>query len=287
MTATTTAPPTAQDRLARTALAYATTPGDPRVHALVRQHGPTGACERLITSETGTNWRDSSPAHRAHDAPHATAQRLLVPGDPDWPVRLDELPVPPLTLWTLWTHGTAPLSVLAEAVTVTGARAATAYGVHVAGDIAAGLSGRAVVGGGGFGIEAAAHRAALAAGHTTVAVLASGLDRLHPATNTALLETIAEHGLLISEAPPGIETTRVRAVHRNRVLAALTTGIVLVEAAPRSLALATVTTALDLDRTAMAVPGPVTSALSAAATGCSAIPGCVWSPAPATCPSAC
>jgi len=130
--------------------------------------------------------------------------------------------------------------------------------------IAYGLAERewTVVSGGAFGIDAAAHRAALAAGGLTVAVLACGVDRPYPAGNAGLFEQIADSGLLISEWPPGSEPLRHRFLIRNRVIAAATRGTVVVEAAARSGASQTMSRVLALDRAAMVVPGPVTSAMS-------------------------
>jgi DNA processing protein len=119
-----------------------------------------------------------------------------------------------------------------------------------------------VVSGGAFGIDAAAHRAALAAGGLTIAVLACGVDRPYPAGNAALFEQIAESGLLISEWPPGADPLRHRFLIRNRVIAAATRGCVVVEAAARSGAAQTMNRVLSLNRVAMVVPGPVTSAMS-------------------------
>jgi len=147
---------------------------------------------------------------------------------------------------------------------VVGARAATAYGIQVTTDLGYGLAenGWTVVSGGAFGIDAAAHRGALAADGRTVAVLACGVDRPYPAGNTAMFERIAETGLLISEWPPGSEPLRHRFLIRNRVIAAATAGTVLVEAAARSGATQTMSRVLALRRPALVVPGPVTSAMS-------------------------
>ena len=141
---------------------------------------------------------------------------------------------------------------------------ATAYGEHVAAQLGYGLAERGwtVVSGGAFGIDAAAHRGALAAGGCTVAVLACGIDRPYPVSHTALFERIGEHGLLLSEWPPGADPHRRRFLIRNRVIAALTRGTVLVEAGVRSGARFTLGRARALNRLAMAVPGPVTSAMS-------------------------
>ncbi len=154
-----------------------------------------------------------------------------------------------------------------RSVAVVGARAATAYGIHVATDLGYGLADRewTVVSGGAFGIDAAAHRGALNAGGPTVAVLACGVDRPYPMGNAALFDRIAETGLLVSEWPPGAEPLRPRFLIRNRVIAAGTRGTVLVEAAARSGATQTTRRAIALRRPTMVVPGPVTSAMSVGA----------------------
>jgi DNA processing protein len=153
---------------------------------------------------------------------------------------------------------------LDRSVAVVGARAATSYGVHITAEISAGLAERGwtVVSGGAFGIDAAAHRAVLAAEGLTVSVLACGVDRPYPVGNSSLFERIAETGLLISEWPPGSEPLRHRFLIRNRVIAAATVGTVVTEAAARSGAAQTMSRVVALNRTPMVVPGPVTSAMS-------------------------
>ncbi|MET8702084.1 DNA-processing protein DprA [Kitasatospora sp. NPDC004723] len=194
----------------------------------------------------------------------AAGGRFIIPGDTEWPSQLDDLAETRPT--GLWVIGTGSLRLLAlRSVSVVGARACTAYGAHVAGDLAAQLAERGwvVVSGGAYGIDAAAHRGALAVGGPTVGVLACGVDVAYPRGNTGLIRRIAEQGLLLSELPPGEHPTRFRFVLRNRVIAALTRGTVVVEAALRSGALSTARRARDLNRHTMAVPGPVTSELSA------------------------
>src|SRR5450756_1961145 len=132
--------------------------------------------------------------------------------------------------------------------------------------MSAGLAdaGWTVVSGGAYGIDAVAHRAALAAGGTTVAFLAGGVDRLYPAGNATLLAAIQESGgSLVSEVPPGSVPSKVRFLQRNRLIAAASRATVVVEAAWRSGALSTATHAAGLLRPVGAVPGPVTSAASA------------------------
>lgn len=149
-------------------------------------------------------------------------------------------------------------------VSIVGARDATDYGRAVAGHLAAELAeqGCPIVSGAAFGIDAAAHRGALAVGGYTIAVLACGIDRAYPVAHTELLRAIAAEGSLISEYPPGTHPARYRFLDRNRLIAALAEVTVVVEAGGRSGALNTARTAARINRVLMAVPGPVTSALS-------------------------
>lgn len=121
---------------------------------------------------------------------------------------------------------------------------------------------RIVVAGGAYGIEEAAHRAVLAAGGQTIAVLAGGLDRPYPAGHSDMLRQIGDVGLLVSELPPGATPTRHRFIARNRLMAALSGTTVIPEASARSGSMAAVLTARELGRGVGAVPGPVTSAAS-------------------------
>jgi DNA processing protein len=209
--------------------------------------------------------------------------RLVIPEDDEWPalplhtltvatsnepsdhrIQPDRTlaPVPPIALWV---RGPARLDQLVErSVAVVGSRASTAYGEHVASDLGfqLGERGWTVVSGGAFGIDAAAHRGALAAQAPTLAVLACGVDRPYPAAHGALFSRIVETGLLVSEWPPGCAPLRHRFLVRNRLIAALTRGTVVVEAAARSGAQATAKRAQRLGRQVMVVPGPITSAMS-------------------------
>jgi DNA processing protein len=165
----------------------------------------------------------------------------------------------------LWVRGPGRLDELADrSVAIVGSRASTAYGEHVAGEFGYQLADRGwtVVSGGAYGIDAASHRGALAAEGATVAVLACGVDRAYPAGNGALLNHIGDTGLLISEWPPGAAPHQHRFLVRNRLIAALTRGTVVVEAAARSGATATARRAAKLGKQVMVVPGPVTSAMS-------------------------
>lgn len=267
------------ERTARIILATAVEPGDlltGRVVALVgvtealRLVDSTGRIPRLDPVE-GEMWRhkiagafDASTADRALQDTADRGLRVVVPGDREWPTGLADLgeraPI------ALWVKGDVELLAAepVEAVTITGMRAATAYGETVASELSATLCeyGRIVVAGGGYGIDQAVHSSALAAGGRTVAVLASGVDRLYPPGNEALLQRIGETGLLVSELPPGSVPTRSRFLQRHRILAGLSGATVLVEAAPRSGALNTAKQAVALGRPVGAVPGPVTSVAS-------------------------
>ena len=190
---------------------------------------------------------------------------LVVPGDPHWPTGLDDLAA--ATPHALWLRGSLDgLSAAGSmSVALVGARACTAYGQRVAAELAAGLAvrGAVVVSGGAYGIDAAVHRGALTGG-VTWAVLAGGLDRDYPAGHRALFaQIVADGGALLGEAPPGAVPARHRFLQRNRLIAALTSGTVVVEAAWRSGALSTANHAAGLLRPVGAVPGPVTSVASA------------------------
>lgn len=189
--------------------------------------------------------------------------RLLVPGEESWPAAVDDLPDPP---WCLWMVGSAcPAGLARNSVAIVGARACTDYGQRVAQDLAYEVGGHGVTitSGGAFGIDAAAHQAALAADAPVLAVMAGGLDRFYPSANTDLLRQVAASGVVLAEVPPGTAPMRSRFLRRNRLIAALGNGTVVVEAGWRSGALSTARAANDLLRPVGAVPGPVTSATSA------------------------
>ena len=194
----------------------------------------------------------------------ASGIRLICPGDPEWPEQLADLRLE--QPYALWLRGTADLRFnCLRSVAVVGSRAATAYGSYVAAEFAASVAARgwAVVSGGAFGVDASAHRGALGADGVTVAVLACGVDVPYPVGHTELFEAVAAQGVIVSEWPPGRTVNRLRFLVRNRVIAALSTGTLVVEAGERSGAVNTARHARDLGRRLMAVPGPVTSDQSA------------------------
>lgn len=282
--------PTPGLRRARAWLGRLAEPGMVDLWRYVDRFGPVEAARRiragrapdriagLTTARVGTD-RSLADLRQAERC----GARLVVPEDDEWPgmavhaltvataaepddhrrqSRRTTAPVPPLGLWVL---GAGRLDeVVDRSVALVGSRASTAYGEHVAGELGFQLAERGwtVVSGGAYGIDSAAHRGALAASGVTVAVLACGVDRPYPAGNGALLHRIAESGLVVSEWPPGAAPHQHRFLVRNRLIAALTRGTVVVEAAARSGAVATANRARDLGRPVMAVPGPVTSAMS-------------------------
>jgi DNA processing protein len=271
--------PSAQelDRLARATLTCIAEPGDPQLGALLRTSSPAAIVAALTAGPVpgvipGLDRAFRRWAARLADAPteaeldswQAAGIRLLCPGDPGWPGQLDVLG--DAQPWALWVRGSIDLRFAClRSVSVVGTRAATAYGVHVCTELAAALAERgwAVVSGGAFGIDSWAHRGALAAEGITIAVLPSGVDEPYPRSHHELFQAILGHGALISEWPPGRMPTRPGFLVRNRVIAALSRGTVIVEAALRSGALNTARHARDQNRPLMAVPGPVTSTASA------------------------
>ena len=267
------------ERLARAALSRISEPGHPRMTDAVQELGAELVLENLRTQaahrELGADLAERLAAadpERDLERAGALGIRFVVPGDDEWPVALDDLARAPHlherggVPLGLWCRGPLRLAeVVEQAVSVVGSRSATSYGGSVAGEIAGALARESwtVVSGAAFGIDQAAHRGALASRGPTVAVLACGADRAYPSAHRSLIDYIADVGLVVSEAAPGCAPTRIRFLARNRVIAALARGTVVVEAAVRSGALNTASWAAGLGRAVMGVPGPVTSAPSA------------------------
>ena len=202
--------------------------------------------------------------HHALEIARRTGLSLLTPEDPGWPAPIRDLgDHAPLLLWVRGDIGALTRS--ARSIAVVGARAATSYGEHIAMELSADLAGHGVsiVSGAAYGIDGAAHRAALTADGTTIALLAGGADRPYPAGHGELIERIAACGAVVSEAPCGTAPTKWRFLQRNRLIAALSDATVVVEAGWRSGSLNTAAHAAALSRPLGAVPGPVTSAASA------------------------
>lgn len=241
---------------------------DAAVEGLVTRDDPSLAPLRRRLGSALARWEPRLAGvdpQRDLEHVHRLGGRFLHPGAPGWPAGLDDLgAAAPLGLWQRGEPDADRL--LARSVALVGARASTAYGERVAVDLSEALAGRGVcvVSGGAYGIDAAAHRGALAGGGATVALLAGGVDRAYPAGNAALLERVLERGgAVLSEVPPGGVPSRSRFLQRNRLIAAVSRATVVVEAAWRSGALSTAHHAADLLRPLGAVPGPVTSVASA------------------------
>ncbi|HEY0638872.1 MAG TPA: DNA-processing protein DprA [Pseudonocardiaceae bacterium] len=265
-------------RRARAYLLRVAEPPAPAVSAFVSAYGPVAAAGLIRAGAVPGPVRAEVAARRADDqadddlaARSALGARLVMPEDDEWPAwafaglavaaaRGVPWAVAPLALWV---RGPARLDT-PGAVAVVGARAATAYGRHVAGELAYDLAGQGhpVVSGAAYGIDGAAHRGALNAGGSTIAVLGCALGHGYPSGHAALLAHIAEHGAVVSEYPPGSRPARHRFLVRNRLIAALADGTVVVEAGARSGARNTAAAARALGRVVMAVPGPITSAMS-------------------------
>ena len=174
--------------------------------------------------------------------------------------KFEDLAAPPIAL--LCKGDTSLLGQ--KSISIVGTRNPSPYGIRVATEIAAQFVDRewVVVSGGAYGIDSAAHKGALLAEGETIAVLASGLDVIYPAGNARLFSEITESGLLLSEYMPGVPALPHRFLNRNRLIAALGKGTMVVEAAFRSGALRTAYNAKDLNRIVMAIPGPINSPLS-------------------------
>jgi DNA processing protein len=189
---------------------------------------------------------------------------LLLPGDDFWPIGLDDLAEgAPAVIFAQGNHKL--LSHLASGVSIVGSRACTEYGAKVTSKLVSELAfqKRLTVSGGAVGIDSHVHNQSLRNSLPTVAVMAGGLDRKYPSSNSSLFQVIARNGVLIAELAPGVAPSRWRFLQRNRLIAALTPTTVVVEAGVRSGSIRTANNALELNRDLFAVPGPLTSAASA------------------------
>lgn len=265
------------ERLARATISIVAEPGDVRCLGLTRELGGIRFLE-VLHQEPDLRPEFAAAAGRLASAePERVLEqagrrgiRFIVPGDDEWPESLEglaaagvlqargEVPV------GLWVRGPLRLNDLGPAVAIVGSRSSTSYGDEVAGDMAAtvGGAGWTVVSGAAHGVDYAAHRGAVTAEARTVAVLACGVDRAYPVAHRQMLDYLGQHHAVVSEAPPGAAPFRIRFLARNRLIAAITQGTVVVEAAIRSGALNTASWADRLHRTVMGVPGSVFSAPS-------------------------
>ncbi|RCW39839.1 DNA processing protein [Halopolyspora algeriensis] len=265
------------------ARAYLSAVAEPPAPALVRfigRHGVQRAAELVRAGDVPDAVTEEVEARREHvcgerilGRARENGIRLLVPEQREWPHErfsclsdATEIGIAGMAEpIALWVRGPASLRAVTEkSVATVGARAASGYGETLAAEFGYGLCGAGftVVSGAAYGIDGAAHRGALAAGDSTVAYLACGVDMDYPAGHSRLLRTIAERGLVVSEYVPGTSPRRHRFLVRNRLIAASGQGAVVVEAGARSGAGNTANTADALGRPVMAVPGPVTSASS-------------------------
>ncbi|NHU85757.1 DNA-protecting protein DprA [Kocuria sp. JC486] len=239
-----------------------------RLEKTVREHG---AAMQTGVARAAARWKTRA-AGIDPAADLARAERIGIwqctPEDDDWPDGLRDLGLQqPVCLWGRGQR--YRLSAIGAAtVAVVGSRDCSSYGRTVTFDLAGGLATRGwtVISGGAYGVDEAAHRAALAAGTAgvpTVAVMAGGVDRLYPRGNQELLHEIVDRGLVLSEAAPGTMPARFRFLDRNRLIAALATAALVTESRWRSGAQSTAHHANDLSRPVGAVPGSVQSATSA------------------------
>lgn len=245
--------------------------GDPETQEMVREQGALNMWLALLNGEGSR----SLAARRVdlaqlREATRRAGARFIVPIDDEWPDVLAQLDGhtiagasgQPLGLWVKGSH----LRLLpAPAVAVVGACASTQYGERVTNQMVTELSnhGATVVSGLAYGIDGAAQRAALHAGGLTLAVLPSGIDKPHPHSHARLAdEIIAAGGALITEQAPGSRPTRRSFLARDRLIAALSQGLVVVEAAVRSGAASAAAWAHTLGTPTMAVPGPIDSSMS-------------------------
>ena len=263
-------------RRARIALAATCEPGEPGLADVLETSGPTATVARLLRQASTGCAMPSIPRSQAIGLRLADLDldgllergrmlgvRVILPGDAEWPARLSDLgPRRPIALWC-WGEANVRLHSL-RSVAIVGARACTRYGEFIARDWAAQLadSGIAVISGGAYGIDAAAHRGALAANGVTVCLVAGGVDVAYPRGHEGLFAEIIERGVLVSEVPLGESVRRRRFLTRNRLIGALASATCVVEASHRSGSVSTAGHAADLNRPVLAVPGPVTSETS-------------------------
>lgn len=260
-----------EDIYHRALISLVAEPGDPRVAQWVSDHGPRTTLQ-IIRREYPSHVADIDSANvegALEKARHEGVTFITPDEEGYWPYQLASLygeqqaesggvPV------GLWVKGDVGLLSSAHNVAVVGSRSATTYGASVAAEIGSRLAsqGHNVVSGGAYGIDQAAMRAALAVGGKVICVLACGPDRAYPAAHRSLIDYCARQGVVVSEAPVGQAPTRRRFLARNRLIAGLSAGTVVVEAAARSGALSTAEWTGHLGRPLMGVPGPVTSACS-------------------------
>ena len=219
----------------------------------------TGGYDPVKFAKTIERLRAAKVSEIATSIENVGAQ-FITPEMGQWPTQLNELVAVPIGLVVKGN-----IEVLKErGLAIVGTRNPTPYGVRNAGDFAAGFVDRewTIISGGAYGIDSAAHKGALIAEGSTVAVLAAGIDVAYPAGNARLFAEICENGALVSEVLPGAHAIPSRFLTRNRIIAALSQATLVVEAAFRSGSLRTARDAAELMRPVMAIPGPISAPTS-------------------------
>jgi len=262
-----------EERIARATLLRISEPANTALIAHVDRVGVVQAVADILSGASIDDVEIDGLRHRLQTASgeadlEAAARvmaRLVCPGDEDWPAPLGDLGWVGRASFGLWVCGSLSLTeATSQSVAIVGTRTATDYGAGVAADMSYDLAERgwSVVSGLAYGIDSAAHRGVLSAGGTTVGVLACGIDVPYPGGNRPLYERLTAEGLVVSEHPPGSAPQRYRFLVRNRIIAALSLGTVVIEMAIRSGARSTAAHAAAINRHVMCVPGPITSAMS-------------------------
>lgn len=239
---------------------------DTRAARLFKELGHAGAgrpVERLASLLEPAAGRALTVKRAEHEAAAAlerarrAAIGVLPVGQPGYPVRLAELPDPPIVLWTRGD----PAWLARPAIAIVGSRRASAGSLLLARRLARDLAraGLVVVSGMALGVDMAAHEGALEGGGATVAILGAGVDVVYPRKSESLVQRVVETGCVASELPPGTLPLPRHFPLRNRIISGLAVGVVVIEAAERSGSLITARTALEQGREVLAVPGAVVS----------------------------
>jgi DNA processing protein len=239
------------------ALASMPSMGPARLRTLLAADPPARAWARA-NEDTGASERDVA---RSWQRQTSLGIRVLLAGQPPYPVRLADDPQAPALLFCL---GDPAALVDAPSAALVGTRAPTRYGIGVAAQFGADLAaaGVSVVSGLALGIDGAAHEGACGAGAPPIAVVAGGLDHVYPRRHERLWERVASSGVIVSESPAGVPTEKWRFPIRNRLLAALSDVVVVVESRHHGGSRHTVDAALERGVPVGAVPGSIRSATS-------------------------
>lgn len=248
-------------------LAHLCEPGDPIINSALASFSPSEVIEQLLVGvlrpqskpRIAQRFSEFSLAKEL-DYSESIGAKFITRGEMGWPRQLDSLEseVP----WVIWSLGSADFRMLSvKSLAIIGTRACTPYGRDIAlrwaGELS--CSGLTVVSGGALGIDIAAHSGALQTGNPTLCVLAGGVQVRYPAANEHVFNKIVDCGSILSESPPREHPRRQRFLTRNRIIAALTLGTLIVEASSRSGTVSTATRAQDMGRFVMGVPGSINS----------------------------